>query len=273
MMNMDLYQKYAEYIKENIGDFIPAVGIVGGSGLGNLFDEADIKACIEYRDIPDFPQSTVEGHNGCFLFLEYKGRNIVFMQGRIHYYEGYTMQQVVTPVIVMKLLGIQILILTNASGGVNPTFEAGDIMMITDHISSFVPSALMGENDERLGERFPDMTEIYSKAFRKTLCRIAAENHIDLKKGVYVQASGPNYETPAEVRMFQVLGADAVGMSTACEAMVGKYLGLSVCGLSIVTNKACGLCDTPLSHTEVQKTAETTTAKVACLIKNFIETV
>ena len=270
-MDFDLCKQCAKFIKDKIGDFVPEIGIVGGSGLGSLFDAVEIQAGIDYGDIPEFPCSTVEGHSGKFLFLEYKGKKIVFMQGRIHYYEGYTMQQTVMPIVVMKMLGIKTLILTNASGGVNPEFEAGDIMVISDHISSFVPSPLVGKNDERLGERFPDMTEIYSKKYQSILCRIATENNIAIRKGVYVQASGSNYETPAEVRMFYRLGADAVGMSTAAEAMVGKYLGLDICGLSIVTNKACGLCDRPLSHTEVQQTAETATAKVALLIEKFIE--
>lgn len=269
-MNRQVYQECTEYIQNKIGDFIPEIGIIGGSGLGDMFDGAEIQHCIEYKDIPDFPKSTVEGHQGRFLFLEYKGRKIVFMQGRVHYYEGYTMQQTVMPVFVMKMLGIKMLVLTNASGGINPKFDAGDIMIITDHISSFVPSPLVGENDEYFGERFPDMTEVYDKELRNRLCQIAEANNITVKQGVYVQASGSNYETPAEVRMFQRIGADAVGMSTVCEAMVGKYLGLKICGLSIVTNKACGLCDTPLSHTEVQKIAETTTAKVTLLLKELL---
>ncbi len=269
-MNRQVYQECTEYIQNRIGDFIPEIGIIGGSGLGDMFDGIEIQHCIEYKDIPNFPQSTVEGHQGKFLFLEYKGRKIVFMQGRVHYYEGYTVQQTVMSVFIMKMLGIEMLVLTNASGGINPEFDAGDIMVITDHISSFVPSPLVGENDEYFGERFPDMTEVYDKELRNRLCQIAEANNVTVKQGVYVQASGSNYETPAEVRMFQRIGADAVGMSTVCEAMVGKYLGLKICGLSIVTNKACGLCDTPLSHTEVQKIAEITTAKVTLLLKELL---
>ena len=269
-MDMELSIKCAEYIRGKIGDFIPTIGVVGGSGLGNLFEGAVETACVDYREIPDFPQSTVEGHQGRFLFLEYKGKHIVFMQGRIHYYEGYTMQQTVMPIVVMKLLGIKTLLLTNASGGVNPTFDAGDIMIISDHISSFVPSPLIGKNDDRFGERFPDMTEVYSREYQNKLYTIAQNHNIAVKQGVYIQASGSNYETPAEVRMFQRMGADAVGMSTACEAMTGKYLGLAVCGLSIVTNKACGMSSIPLSHTDVQKIAEQATLKVSVIVRDFI---
>lgn len=270
-MDMKKAEKYSEYIKDKIGNFKPELAVVLGSGLGDIFGNAEIIADIEYSNIPDFPVSTVSGHRGRFIFLRIENKNIVVMQGRIHYYEGYTMQQAVTPVCVMRLLGADTLILTNASGGINPQFNAGDLMIITDHISSFVPSPLIGENNDSYGERFPDMSNIYNRELISKIECSAQENNIAMQRGIYLQASGPNYESPAEVRMFGLLGADAVGMSTACEAMVANYLGMRVCGISMVSNKAVGLTDTPVTHEEVKRVAKASSEKMGKIIVGLIK--
>lgn len=247
-------------------DFIPEVALVLGSGLGEYAEEIEVKLTIDYKDIEGFPQSTVAGHKGRFV-LGYVGKvPVVIMQGRVHYYEGYPMQDVVLPARLMGLMGAKILFLTNASGGVNKDFKAGDFMMLKDHISSFVPSPLIGENIEKLGPRFPDMSDIYRRELRDIIKNTAREEGIGLKEGVYMQLTGPAYESPAEVRLCRALGADAVGMSTACEALAANHMGLRVCGISCITNMACGITDQPLSHEEVQETAD----RVAPLFKRLI---
>lgn len=270
-MDMTRAEKYADFIKEKIGNFKPDVAVVLGSGLGEIFSNAEVIADVNYSDIPDFPVSTVSGHKGRFIFLRLENKNLVVMQGRIHYYEGYTMQEAVTPICVMKLLGAEALILTNACGGINPKFNTGDLMIITDHISSFVPSPLIGKNDDRYGERFPDMSNIYNKSLIAKIEESAQENNITVQKGVYLQASGPNYESSAEVRMFGILGADAVGMSTACEAMVANYLGVQVCGISMVSNKAVGLTDTPVTHEEVKRVANASAERLKRIIVGLLK--
>jgi purine-nucleoside phosphorylase len=270
-MDMTNAESYAEFIKEKIGDFKPEVAVVLGSGLGDIFNGAEIIADINYSDIPNFPVSTVSGHKGRFIFLRLENKNLVVMQGRVHYYEGYSMQEAVTPICVMKLLGAKTLILTNASGGINPKFNAGDLMIITDQISSFVPSPLIGKNNDSYGERFPDMSNIYNKLLISKIEESAKESNISMQKGVYLQASGPNYESPAEVRMFGLLGADAVGMSTACEAMVANYLGMAVCGISMVSNKAVGLTDTPVTHEEVKRVAAESSSRMGKIIVGLIK--
>ena len=270
-MDMSRAEKCAEFVKKITGDFVPEIGIILGSGMGGIFNGADIKYIVDYADIPGFPKATVEGHRGRFLFVEYKGKNIVVMQGRVHYYEGYSIQETVIPVCVMKLLGIEALLLTNAAGGINKELDAGDIMIITDHISMFIPSPLTGRNDERYGERFPDMSCVYNIHLTETLKNIFTRNNLEVKTGVYVQTAGSNYETPSEIRMFRILGCDAVGMSTVCEAMTAHYLGIKVCGISLITNKAAGLSQAPLSHTEVRKMADISSAKISVMIRQFIE--
>lgn len=241
-----------EYCR-TITDFVPKVGIVLGSGLGDFAEQAKVVAEIPYSDIQGFPVSTVAGHAGKFIFAYVGKVPVVMMQGRVHYYEGYSMEDVVLPIRLMKLLGIEILLLTNASGGVNPSFEAGDFMLITDHISTYVPSPLIGKNIEELGTRFPDMSEVYDRELQECIRQAAKENQIPLKEGVYVQFTGPNFETPAEVRLAGKLGADAVGMSTACEAMAANHMGVRICGISCVVNMAAGIQKTPLNHEEVQE--------------------
>ncbi|MGN0368428.1 MAG: purine-nucleoside phosphorylase [Wujia sp.] len=266
---MDELQKAHDYIKQYI-PFEPKVALVLGSGLGNFANRLNIEAEISYKDIPGFPVSTVAGHDGKFIFAKIEEIPVVVMKGRVHYYEGYTMQQVVMPIRLMHLLGAQTLVLTNAAGGMNPGYCPGDLVRITDHITSFVPSPLIGKNDDRLGERFPDMSKVYDEALGEKLVEIAEKENIRLKEGVYLQTTGPNYETPAEIRMYRNLGGDCVGMSTACEAMAARHMKMRVVGVSCITNMAAGMQKTALNHAEVQETANRIAQQFETLIYNFI---
>lgn len=247
-------------------NFKPEVALVLGSGLGDYADTIRVEAVLDYHDIEGFPVSTVSGHKGRFVFGYVGDVPVVIMHGRVHYYEGYSMEDVVLPTRLMKMMGARVLFLTNASGSVNYDYKAGDFMMITDQISNFVPSPLIGPNEEMLGERFSDMSEIY----RKDLCEIirgaAADLQIPLQEGTYIQLSGPNFETPHEVKMCRILGGDAVGMSTACEAIAANHMGMKVCGISCISNLGCGMTDQPLSAEEVKETAD----RVAPLFKQLI---
>lgn len=249
-----LMQSY-EYCKSKTS-IKPKVALVLGSGLGKFAENLKLETEISYKEIEGFPVSTVAGHNGSFMFGYIEDLPVVLMNGRVHYYEGYSMQDVVMPIRLMGLLGAEILFLTNASGGVNKSYTAGDFMLIIDQISSFVPSPLIGSNLEEFGPRFPDMSEIYDKDLQNIIRETAKEENIPLQEGVYLQFTGPNYESPAEVRMASLLGADAVGMSTACEAIAANHMGMKICGISCITNMACGISETPLNHKEVQETAD-----------------
>ncbi len=250
----------------------PKVALILGSGLGDFADTIEIKGEISYQDIKGFPVSTVAGHKGRFVF-GYVGKvPVVIMQGRVHYYEGYSMEEVVLPIRLMKLMGAEILFLTNAAGGINKQFQPGDFMMITDHITEFVPSPLIGENLEELGPRFPDMSNVYDLVLQEHMKECAKNLNISMQQGVYIQFTGPAYETPAEIRMSRVVGADAVGMSTACEAMAAKHMGMQVCGISCISNMASGISETPLSHREVQETADRVAPDFKKLVWNIIET-
>lgn len=251
-------------------DFVPRVALVLGSGLGGFAANLDVVCEVAYSDIPGFPVSTVPGHAGKFIFGVLDGVNVVCMQGRVHYYEGYSIDDVVLPARLMKELGAEILFLTNASGGVNPGFEAGDLMLITDHIAVFVPNPLMGPNIEELGVRFPDMSHIYNPELCDIIRATAAENGIPLREGVYCQLTGPSYESPAEIRALGVMGTDAVGMSTAVEAIAANHCGMRVCGVSCVSNKAAGLSPTPLSHKEVQEAADKAAPLFTALVRGSI---
>lgn len=242
-------------VKDRI-PFAPDVALVLGSGLGDYADHIQVEAAIDYHEIEGFPVSTVPGHKGRFVFSHIEGVPVVLMQGRVHYYEGYAMTDVVLPIRLMKLMGARILFLTNASGGVNFDFAAGDLMLIRDQISSLVPSPLIGPNLDELGPRFPDMSHIYDEDLRSLIRECAAELDIPLREGVYVQFTGPAYESPQEVRMCRSLGGDACGMSTACEAVAANHMGMKICGISCISNLACGMTNQPLSHKEVQETAD-----------------
>ena len=271
-----------EAVKARIGDFVPKVALVLGSGLGALADEIDVVATVDFHEIENFPRSTVQGHKGRFVFgyiagePAYEGDDVsevapvpvVIMQGRVHYYEGYTMADVVLPIRLMRKLGAEILFLTNASGGIN--YTAGTFMLITDHISTFVQSALVGPNMDEFGVRFPDMTTVYNQKLNSIIWNFAERSQIKIKEGIYVQTTGPNFETPAEVRMLKTLGADAVGMSTACEAMAANHAGMKVCGISCVANLAAGLSANPLTHDEVMEAANTSAPLFKKLIKGSI---
>lgn len=250
---VDCYEK----IKDRI-PFRPEVALVLGSGLGDYADHIEVTSVLDYGEIEGFPLSTVSGHKGRYVFGHVCEVPVVIMQGRVHYYEGYPITDVVLPIRLMKLMGAGILFLTNAAGGVNFDFSAGDLMMITDQIASFVPSPLIGPNMEELGPRFPDMSEIYDADLCRILRESAGDLGISLKEGTYIQLTGPNYESPHEVKMCRILGADAVGMSTACEAVAANHMGMKICGISCISNLACGMTDQPLSHEEVKETADRT---------------
>ena len=236
-------------------DFVPKVALVLGSGLGDYGNEIQVEAIVDYHDIEGFPVSTVPGHSGRFIFGYVEDVPVVCMQGRVHYYEGYAMEDVVLPVRLMKLMGAEVFFVTNAAGGANEVFNAGDFMMITDQISQFVPSPLAGPNPDELGTRFPDMSEIYNKDLRVLLREAADELNITLYEGTYLQTSGPNFETPVEVRFFRSVGADAVGMSTAVETIAANHMGMKICGITFISNPAAGLSKNPLTHEEVQEAA------------------
>ena len=265
-----LLEKWVRAVRE-VTDFIPEIGIVLGSGLGDFARLVDRKAEVSYDSLPGFPVSTVAGHAGKLIFGYVRSVPVVVMQGRVHYYEGYSMEQVVAPIRLMGLLGAEKLLLTNAAGGVNTSFTPGDLMLITDHISAFVPSPLRGENPQELGPRFPDMSRVYDKEMGRAVLEAGEKLGESLQQGVYLQWQGPNYETPAEIRMFRTLGADAVGMSTVCEAIAARHMGLRVCAVSCITNMACGILPQPLSHEEVQQTANRVKDKFQALVLESLE--
>ena len=252
-------------VREKIS-FEPQVALILGSGLGDYAEQVQVEAVLDYHDIEGFPVSTVLGHKGRFVFGYIQNVPVVIMQGRVHFYEGYDMHDVVLPTRLMGMLGAKVLFLTNAAGGMQKGMHAGDFMLITGHISSFVPSPLVGPNIEELGTRFPDMSEVYKKDLQEIIRNTAKNCGIPLKEGVYVQTTGPNYETPEEIRMYRSRGADAVGMSTACEAMAANHMGMRVCGISCISNLAAGISENPLTHAEIQETAD----RVAPLFQQLI---
>ena len=260
----------AEYIKGQIGDFKPEVGIILGSGLGELADEFS-QIVIPYAEIPGFEASTVSGHKGRLVFAEINGKKVVMMQGRFHFYEGHPIQKVVLPVKVMKKLGVETLIITNAAGGVNPAFNPSDLMVITDHINYMGINPLIGQNDDTMGTRFPDMSEVYTPELIDLVKKTGRSLGIDLQEGVYMALTGPSYETPAEVRMARTIGADAVGMSTVPEAIVASWAGMKVIGISCICNSAAGVSTVGLSHEDVIKAANTAKDRFKALIKEVIK--
>lgn len=261
----DKLMKCFACVKEKV-DFKPQIALVLGSGLGDYAEGIEVVAELSYSEIEGFPVSTVPGHEGKYIFGYVDKVPVVCMKGRVHYYEGYPISDVVLPIRLMKLMGAKVLFLTNASGGVNTSFRAGDFMLIKDQIANFVPSPLIGANIDELGVRFPDMSDIYDRELQNVIRKTAALLDIPLQEGVYIQLTGPNYESPAEVRMCRTLGADAVGMSTACEAVAANHMGMMICGISCISNMGCGITPTPLTHKEVQETAD----RVAPLFKKLV---
>ena len=237
-------------------DFVPETAIVLGSGLGDYAESIRVEYELPYSEIDDFPVSTVPGHAGKFIFGYIDEIPVVCMKGRVHYYEGYPISDVVLPTRLMKLMGAKILFLTNAAGGVNTSFHAGDLMLLKDQISVFAPNPLIGPNIDELGVRFPDMSTVYDAALQQVIRSTARENGIFLQEGVYAQLTGPSFESPAEIRMLRTLGCDAVGMSTVVEAIAANHMGMKICGISCICNLAAGMTATPLSHEEVQAAAD-----------------
>lgn len=259
-----------KYITEKTDGFTPEIGIILGSGLGEFADEYCDYA-VSYTEIPNFIKSTVKGHKGRLVFADINGKKVVMMQGRNHFYEGHSMAEITYPVKVMKKLGVKTLILTNAAGGVNENFKPSDLMFITDHINYMGANPLIGTNDETLGERFPDMSEIYKKDLIQIADECAAKLDIQPQHGVYFASSGPSYETPAEIRMARIMGADAVGMSTVPEAIVANYCGMRVLGISCISNLASGVKGSQkLSHAEVIETTNTAKKGFKALLKSVI---
>lgn len=265
----DKLQKCLKCVREKV-DFVPDVALVLGSGLGDYADTMKVEATLDYKDIEGFPVSTAPGHVGRFIFGFVGNTKVVVMQGRVHFYEGYDMSDVVLPIRLMKLLGAKTLFLTNASGGINSDFNAGDLMLITDQISQLIPSPLRGENISELGVRFPDMSHIYNEKLQDLARQCAKNQGIEIKEGVYIQMPGPNYESPAEIRMAKVMGADAVGMSTACEAIAANHMGMDIIGISCISNLAAGISPTPLTEEEVLEAGRKVAKKFSALVTEII---
>ena len=265
-------QKTTNYIKKRIS-LTPTIGIILGSGLGSLVDKIENKQIIPYKDIPNFPQSKVTGHEYNLVFGKIGKNNIAAMQGRFHFYEGYSLRDLTFPIYVLKELGITSLIVTNACGGINSSFTPGDLMLITDHINMLGNNPLIGDNDERFGPRFPDMSEAYSKELIKHAKESSNKLNIELKEGVYALYSGPSYETAAEIKAYKNLGADAIGMSTVPEVIVANYLQIKVLGISCITNMATGIAKTKHSHEEVLEVANKSSKNLCLLVEDIIKTV
>lgn len=264
---LEKIKRTSEFIRSRVG-FEPEVGIILGTGLGGLTESIEIHASIDYADIPGFPVSTVQGHKGRLIFGMLGGKKVVAMQGRFHYYEGWTPQEVVFPVRVMKFLGIKTLFVSNASGGINTTFRTGDLMIITDHIN-LIPNPLVGKNYEELGPRFPDMHDVYDKGLIARATAIAEAEGIKLQYGVYVGGTGPTFETQAEYRYFKAIGGDAAGMSTTPEVIAARHMGLPVFAVSIITN--CGLSDEKGDHEDVQRQGAKAEKKMTRLFIEMIK--
>ncbi|MTI60798.1 MAG: purine-nucleoside phosphorylase [Firmicutes bacterium] len=260
--------RITEIIKQKLTEK-PQIGLILGSGLGKLANEIEEQRVFKYQDIPDFPVSTVPGHAGRLIAGRLEGKAVIAMQGRFHFYEGYTMKQIILPVLVMKLLGIETLIVTNAAGGVNKDFNPGEFMLISDHINMMGTNPLIGQNFEEFGPRFPDMSEAYNKGLLKLARETAEQLGITAREGVYAAVTGPSFETPAEIRFFANNGVDAVGMSTVPEVIAARHMGVNVLGVSCITNMAAGILAQPLSHEEVIETTEKVKENFVSLIKGI----
>ena len=271
MIPYEHYQESASYIRGKIGDFRPDILLILGSGLGDFGELVEEPIFVPYPEIPHFKYSTVPGHKGRFVFGRLAGKNVAVMQGRIHLYEGWSPEDAVYGVRVMKLLGARTLIVTNAAGAVNTDYKPGQITLISDHILLFPMSPLTGPNEERFGPRFPDMSNVYTPALRTLAKRAAAECGVHLNEGVYMYFPGPQFETPAEIRAARVLGADMAGMSTVPEAIAARHCGMEVLGLSLATNMAAGILDQPLTHQEVMETGEAAKYEFSKLMLNILQ--
>ncbi|WP_047985363.1 purine-nucleoside phosphorylase [Ornithinibacillus californiensis] len=270
-MEYSMIKEASQYIEEKLKNK-PVIGLVLGSGLGVLADEIQNPVVIPYNEIPHFPESTVSGHKGQLVVGELEGKQVLAMQGRFHFYEGYTMQQVTFPIRVMKELGITSLIVTNAAGGINESFNPGDLMIITDQINNMGTSPLIGPNDEQMGARFPDMSSAFDKAYIENALMAANDLGLQVQKGVYVGNTGPAYETPAEIRMLRTWGGDAVGMSTVPEVMVANHANMRVLGISCISNMAAGILDQPLTHDEVIDTTNKVKQDFLQFVKKIVQT-
>lgn len=275
-MSNSIYNKLEACLKSvrEKTDFVPEIALVLGSGLGAFADEkVNVEISVNYDEIKGFPVSTVPGHKGRFVFGTVGGVKVAVMQGRVHYYEGYPISDVVLPARLLRMMGAKVLFLTNASGGINPDFSAGDFMLIRDHVALFAPNPLVGTNVEELGTRFPDMSNVYDNKLCDIILDTAKELNIPIKQGVYAQLTGPSYETPAEIRMLGKMGVDAVGMSTAVEAIAARHAGMKVCGISCIPNQASGIRKDPLTHEEVQQIASAAAPRFKALIAEAIENI
>ena len=271
---MELMEMLAEskaYIESKLGGRKPVIGIILGSGLGDMAETIEDAVIIDYHDIPHFPVSTVPGHKGRLVIGELEGKTVLCMQGRFHYYEGYSMDEVVYPIRTMKMLGINALFLTNAAGCVNTEWNAGDLMIITDHIKLVAENPLRGKNPDELGSRFFDMTQAYDKNLVAVAEKAAEELGINVRKGVYMLFTGPSFETAAEVRFARIAGADAVGMSTVPEAIAASHMRMHTMGISCLTNMAAGILDQPLNHEEVLETGERVKKSFSALVREIIK--
>ncbi|WP_097025745.1 purine-nucleoside phosphorylase [Clostridium peptidivorans] len=269
-MNLEKVIESVNFVKSKI-NISPEIGIILGSGLGDLAEKVENKVIVKYEDIPNMPKSTVAGHAGQYVFGKLSGKDVVMMQGRIHYYEGHPMEIIALPIHIMKFLGIKTLVVTNAAGGVNTNFNPGDLMIIEDHINFVLNNPLIGKNEEQIGPRFPDMSMPYDKDLINLSEKVAKTYNINVQKGVYVMMPGPTYETPAEVKMIRIIGGDAVGMSTVPEVIVAKHAGLKVLGISCITNMASGILDQPLNHEEVIETSNKVKDTFTKLITSIVE--
>lgn len=268
-MNQEQVLQAAGYIRQFLTG-VPELALILGSGLGELADRMENPVKMAYGDIPGFPMSTVQGHQGRLVYGTLSGVSVIAMQGRFHYYEGHSMQAVTGPVRVFHELGVKTLMVTNAAGGVNTELRPGDLMLITDHLNLMGAHPLIGPNIGEWGPRFPDMSEAYSRQLQAVARQVAADRNISLREGVYAGLTGPSYETPAEIRMLRTLGADAVGMSTVPEIIVARHMGMRALGISCITNMAAGILDQPLSHDEVLETTEKAKADFTALMEGII---
>lgn len=269
-MHTDFVMQAADYLRTKL-PFFPKLAIVLGSGLGNLVDHLEKPVIIPYRDIPHFPHSTVIGHAGNLVAGFLRGRQVLVMQGRFHFYEGFSMAEVTFPLYVLRQLGVAQLIITNAAGGINREFLPGDLMLITDHINLLGTNPLIGPNDEQFGPRFPDLSQAYAPRLRQIAKTASRELDLSIREGVYLATTGPSFETAAEIRAFSILGADAVGMSTVPEVITANYLGMEVLGISCITNLATGLASAPHSHTDVVHTAGSASGRLCNLVETIVQ--